>query len=214
VRVRILLPAALALLCAGPLAAGEARAETAIYAGGPLYDQGPAVLDDLRGSGFDTVVAWTLHVFPAAELVRPGLWCRHGSGCAEGADPEAVAGAFAGWKAQGVRGGFLWLYDDLLRCRDQASPGAARDTAAYARALAGQSMDRWSGARIPNPHFPSSRARMASRAVSRSRKKVPPRSIPRAISFRPPGVAASAARWSKGSAPSAMPVTAASMEAV
>jgi len=66
--------------------------------------------------------------FDAAALVRPGLWCRHGEGCTEGDAPEAMADAFRTWKADGVRGGFVWLYDDLRAC-------PAFTAADYARAL-------------------------------------------------------------------------------
>jgi hypothetical protein len=43
-------------------------AEAAIYVGGPLYSGGPGVIQDLDGSGFRTVVAWTLHVTAGGDL--------------------------------------------------------------------------------------------------------------------------------------------------
>lgn len=35
---------------------------SAIYGGGPFYSGGQAVMDDLRASGFQTVVLWSIHV--------------------------------------------------------------------------------------------------------------------------------------------------------
>jgi len=66
--------------------------------------------------------------FDAAGLVRPGLWCRHGEGCWRGDSPEAMAARFRGWQADGVRAGFVWLYDDLQAC-------PAYGAADYAQAL-------------------------------------------------------------------------------
>lgn len=40
-----------------------------IYGGGPLYSGGPGVIDDLRASGFTTVVAWSVHVETNGDLV-------------------------------------------------------------------------------------------------------------------------------------------------
>jgi hypothetical protein len=42
---------------------------TAIYGGGPFYSGGTSVIDDLKGSGFTTVVAWALHVSPTGDLI-------------------------------------------------------------------------------------------------------------------------------------------------
>lgn len=42
---------------------------TAIYGGGPFYSGGTPVIDDLKGSGFTTVVAWALHVSPTGDLI-------------------------------------------------------------------------------------------------------------------------------------------------
>src|SRR4051794_41281985 len=41
-------------------AAGSTR--SGVYGGGPFYDGGQTVMDDLRSSGFTTVVLWTIHV--------------------------------------------------------------------------------------------------------------------------------------------------------
>ena len=40
-----------------------------IYGGGPFYSGGCAVIDDLKGSGFTTVVAWAVHVKASGDLV-------------------------------------------------------------------------------------------------------------------------------------------------
>lgn len=62
--------------------------------------------------------------------VIPGLWSRHGGGCAEGDSPATVATKMLNWKnTAGVTGGFMWLYDDMLAC---ASAGTA---AQYANAI-------------------------------------------------------------------------------
>lgn len=71
--------------------------------------------------------------FDAAGILQPGLWCRHGADCRDGDDPQAVAARFTGWKTQGVRGGFLWLFDDLMAC--QGAGPEAQDAGAYARAI-------------------------------------------------------------------------------
>lgn len=62
--------------------------------------------------------------------VFPGMWCRHGSACAEGDNPATVASSMAAWKrTAGVNGGFLWLYDDMRSCTSEGT------TADYARAI-------------------------------------------------------------------------------
>jgi hypothetical protein len=42
---------------------------TAIYGGGPFYSGGAEVIDDLKASGFTTVVCWALHVKADGDLV-------------------------------------------------------------------------------------------------------------------------------------------------
>ena len=58
-------------LLAGALAASTSFAaapapgsphHSAIFGGGPFYNGGQAVMDDLRASGFDTVILWSIHV--------------------------------------------------------------------------------------------------------------------------------------------------------
>ena len=62
--------------------------------------------------------------------VDPGLWCRHGSGCASGDTPSSVQTRMSGWKSSaGITGGFMWLYDDMQACSGQGT------TAQYAAAI-------------------------------------------------------------------------------
>ncbi|HKN54124.1 MAG TPA: carbohydrate-binding protein [Amycolatopsis sp.] len=49
---------------AAPAAAGR----SAVYGGGPFYDGGQAVMDDLRSSGFTTVILWSIHVHENGDL--------------------------------------------------------------------------------------------------------------------------------------------------
>jgi hypothetical protein len=39
-----------------------------IYGGGPLYSGGQPVIDDLRASGFTTIIAWSVHVSSTGDL--------------------------------------------------------------------------------------------------------------------------------------------------
>ena len=55
--------------------------------------------------------------------VMPGLWCAHGTGCAEGDVPAAVASQMLAWKSGAdIPGGFMWLYDDMLSCSSKGTP--------------------------------------------------------------------------------------------
>jgi len=45
-----------------PTAATAATARSAIFGGGPFYEDGQAVMDTLRKSGFTTVMLWAIHV--------------------------------------------------------------------------------------------------------------------------------------------------------
>lgn len=49
--------------------AGQGGTMTAIYGGGPFYSGGPAVIADLKASGFTTIVAWALHVSATGDLI-------------------------------------------------------------------------------------------------------------------------------------------------
>ena len=42
---------------------------SAVYCGGPLYSGGNSVIDDFKGSGFTTVVAWAVHIESNGDLV-------------------------------------------------------------------------------------------------------------------------------------------------
>jgi PKD repeat protein len=57
--------ASLALAAFAP----AALADSAIYGGGPFYSGGTAVMDDLRGSGFTTVILWSFHIEDNGDLV-------------------------------------------------------------------------------------------------------------------------------------------------
>ncbi|QRK06887.1 discoidin domain-containing protein [Archangium violaceum] len=57
--------AALALTAIAP----AAQADSAIYGGGPFYSGGTAVMDDLRNSGFTTVILWSFHIEDNGDLV-------------------------------------------------------------------------------------------------------------------------------------------------
>ncbi|MFG1603361.1 discoidin domain-containing protein [Actinoplanes sp. NPDC049265] len=55
--------------------------------------------------------------------VDPGLWSRHGGGCASGDSPATVESRMRGWvTSAGIRGGFMWLYDDMQACSAQGTP--------------------------------------------------------------------------------------------
>ncbi len=57
--------AALALAALTP----DAQARSAVYGGGPFYSGGTAVMDDLRASGFTTVMLWSFHIEDNGDLV-------------------------------------------------------------------------------------------------------------------------------------------------
>lgn len=42
---------------------------SAIYGGGPFYSGGSAVINDLKSSGFSTVVAWALHINSSGDFI-------------------------------------------------------------------------------------------------------------------------------------------------
>lgn len=45
------------------------KVTAAIYGGGPFYSGGKEVIDDLKGSGFTTVIAWSVHVSTSGDLI-------------------------------------------------------------------------------------------------------------------------------------------------
>ncbi|MCP3167765.1 PKD domain-containing protein [Myxococcus qinghaiensis] len=68
--------------------------------------------------------------------VDPGLWSRHGTGCTSGDSPASVQSRMSGWKTSaGIRGGFMWLYDDIQRCSAQGT--SAQYAAAINTAVSG-----------------------------------------------------------------------------
>jgi hypothetical protein len=55
--------------------------------------------------------------------VQPGMWCSNGSGCSAGSTAAQVASQMAAWRsADGIPGGFMWLYDDMLSCANGGTP--------------------------------------------------------------------------------------------
>jgi hypothetical protein len=48
------------LLLLVPVSSADAR--SAVFGGGPFYSGGTSVMNNLRSSGFDTVILWTIHV--------------------------------------------------------------------------------------------------------------------------------------------------------
>ncbi|MFP2958403.1 discoidin domain-containing protein [Myxococcus sp. 1LA] len=56
---------ALALVFAAP----DAQAYSAIYGGGPFYSGGTPVMNDLRGSGFTTIILWSFHIEENGDLI-------------------------------------------------------------------------------------------------------------------------------------------------
>ena len=72
--------------------------------------------------------AWNSY-FPGLK-VQPGLWCMNGNNCASGTSSAQVGAQMAAWKsADGITGGFMWLYDDMQAC---SNGGQASD---YAHAI-------------------------------------------------------------------------------
>jgi hypothetical protein len=76
------------------------------------------------GSGFD-----------AASVIRPGLWCRNGAGCADGQCPDSISQSFAGWVSDGIQYGWIWLWDDIHSCVDSGVCSGSMGSAAYAQAI-------------------------------------------------------------------------------
>jgi len=80
-----------------------------------------------EGGATNDPAEWNLAL---GSVVAPGLWVRHGKNCSDGDTPAIVQKRLAGWKASTqISGGFLWYYDDILKC---PSGGTAEE---YARAV-------------------------------------------------------------------------------
>jgi hypothetical protein len=78
--------------------------------------------------------------FDAKGFVSPGLWCVHDDGngghCNEGRCPDDIASQLGDWRSTGIRGGWIWLLDDVLNCESSGKCTGAMSTAAYAQAIA------------------------------------------------------------------------------
>jgi hypothetical protein len=99
-----------------------------------VYNQlGPAIVDEVylqcyAGGAGNNPATWN-NYFPGLK-VQPGMWSRHGGGCADGSTAAQVQAQMTSWRASaGIPGGFMWLYDDMLSC---TVGGTAAD---YARAI-------------------------------------------------------------------------------
>jgi len=97
------------------------------YAGGAGNTPGPWIdaVADAMGSDFD-----------AAGFVLPGLWCANGEDCSDGQCPDSIEQTFKAWQSSKIRGGWIWMLDDLLKCESSgACSGGPMDVAAYANAI-------------------------------------------------------------------------------
>jgi hypothetical protein len=99
-----------------------------------VYNQlGPAIVDEVylqcyAGGAGNNPATWN-NYFPGLK-VQPGMWSRHGGGCADGSTAAEVQAQMTSWRnSAGITGGFMWLYDDMLSC---TVGGTAAD---YARAI-------------------------------------------------------------------------------
>lgn len=97
------------------------------YAGGASNTPGPWIEEVARAMGPD---------FDAKGFVRPGLRCRRGHRCTEGECPDTFERKFREWSSTGIRGGWAWRLDWVLKCQDSGScSGGPLDVAAYAKAI-------------------------------------------------------------------------------
>lgn len=60
-------------------------------------------------------------------FINPGLWCKHGNDCDLGMSAKEIENQFASVKDIGINGGFIWLYDDIMKC--------GNDPKSYAEAI-------------------------------------------------------------------------------
>ena len=80
--------------------------------------------------------------FDAKGFVYPGLWCihtpPHEPKCSAGDCPVTITKQFQTWKSDGIQGGFIWLYDDIVKCAISGvcGSGVSMSSAAYAAAIA------------------------------------------------------------------------------
>ncbi|MBZ4412529.1 PKD domain-containing protein [Myxococcus faecalis] len=76
----------------GVLLAPAAQAHSAVYGGGPFYSGGTAVMDDLRASGFTTVILWSFHIEDNGDLVYNDIpVVRNGAYIGDAAWPTRLA---------------------------------------------------------------------------------------------------------------------------
>lgn len=99
-----------------------------------VYNQlGSSIVDEVylqcyAGGGGNNPATWNNYF--SGLKVQPGMWSRHGGGCAEGSTAAEVQAQMTSWRASAsIPGGFMWLYDDMLSC---TVGGMAAD---YARAI-------------------------------------------------------------------------------
>jgi len=98
------------------------------YSGGSGNTPGPWIDAVAKAMGPD---------FDAAGFVRPGLWCANTPpDCSDGQCPDSIEATFKDWQSSGIRGGWIWLLDDLLKCQDSgACAGGQMGVAGYANAI-------------------------------------------------------------------------------
>ena len=60
--------------------------------------------------------------------VSYGLWCKNGNNCSQGDNPDVIKEKITAQK-ENISGGFIWLYDDIVKCKAYGS------TSSYAKAI-------------------------------------------------------------------------------
>lgn len=111
--------------------------------------------------------------FDAEGMVLPGLWCTNGPGCDEGQCPDSIQQTFAGWKPTGIRGGWIWLLDDVIKCESSGPAPGARwaPRRTQRRSRVGSASSRTVRSVSGSGSAPASRWRRSSRARPRFRRK-------------------------------------------
>jgi F5/8 type C domain len=99
--------------------------------------------------------------------VDPGLWSKHGTGCADGDSPSTVQSKMTSWRSSaGIVGGFIWYYDDLQKC---PSGGTAAQYAAAVNNSVPHATPTATPTQAPTPNGPNlalNRPAMGSAACS------------------------------------------------
>ena len=108
----------------------------------------------------------------AAQFIVPGLWCYHGQSDEDSRCPSSVQSQFASYQAagDGLSGGFLWLYDDVLRFQHDNPCATPATTAGYAAAIAAGLASASQPARPPR----TAAAQRAADAVTSADVAAPP----------------------------------------